>query len=107
MAAPKVGDTMIMMADHPDGIQVRSVTALEITAQNDQLVINTDEGAFITDGQGVGAELVPLDPELEIMVKHRGTNFIVDTTDVDIELDSVELDLEFEQRVAGDEGLER
>lgn len=92
MARPRPGDVMVHLAAVDDGVlvesaQVRSVTSVSGSwSDTSVLRVETDKGTFLTDTDGVGSELVPLDDELNRQLQLRGNGFVIEPTEVDIDL---------------------
>lgn len=86
MAPPYArGDHVAWLNTDHDGVRVRRVEVLEVTAERDGWSVRTTEGHEWVDRRGEGSRLVPIDDELQRDFEVRGESFIVESTVQQIE----------------------
>jgi hypothetical protein len=108
MAAPyERGQQVAYIETDPDGLRVHRATVTNIQALEwGRWAVQTDWGFSAVDAQGIGAELVPLDPEIEAEMFVLGDGYLVTAARVDLER-SLDVDRGRDRTSGQDRGFDR
>ncbi len=89
MPAPyEQGQALAWIEIDPDGLRVHSATVdtIEPSPTANRWTITTDRGTTIVDANGIGADAVPLDPDIADDLYVYGDGYLVTPTAIDLGL---------------------